>query len=454
MSVISARSLFADTMPDCTVMVQKKNQQTIKGWGCFPTYTCYWERADEFIKNDKIQSLIYDELGITVARFDLLPDFYDASKDDGSLNINSLEALIEKIIKPAQNHGIRQYFFSPWTPPLPFRKFNTWMPYGPNKELNNLKVEREDDYVRYIVEVLKYIRVKGVTLPIGVSIQNELKSMVEWQGCIYSREQYQRVAKKLRKALDANNLNKVLILGPEGALIDDNAEILGGFDLPDLKNDKELNRAIGAIAHHTYDQWQEGTKDPSLFKRYNNAAVNTGKDLWMTEWSVGVGGSEIEKVINTMRHVIRDLVLVRNNYYIWWLGWDFKNTEYALLVEGKGEDVKKTKLFYIFQKLFNNASPGCAVRHLTTDDPDLRANDAFYIDMVAFDSGKSMVVLLANYTTKDKKMLLKGLKGKKINEYQTTETEDMADRGVKDIINGSAEIILPQKSVVILVTHK
>jgi len=62
-----------------------------------------------------------------------------------------------------------------------------------------------------------------------------------------------------------------------------------------------------------------GNQDVNTIKQYSNAAVRTGKDLWMT------GGppcrAPIDKTLNEMRHLARDLVVIKNNYWVWWMGW-------------------------------------------------------------------------------------------------------------------------------------
>jgi O-glycosyl hydrolase len=336
------------------------------------------------------------------------------------------------------------------------KRCNTSKGKCPDGSDNSLKPEREDDYVRYVVKVLKYLEKKGLGLPVGHSIQNEPNAGVLWDGCVYSKEQFQRVAKKMRAAFDANGLQSVKIHGPEGANMDGSWERLGGIGLPDLYNDAELNKAIGAIIHHTYDQWSWGTKDVNTIKQYSNAAVRTGKELWMTEWSSPGGATPIDKTLNEMRHLARDLVVIKNNYWAWWMGWWISfgpnNAEQTLLY-GNPSNPTKTQRFHVLKRLWNSVRPGYVVKHLTTNDPDLKANDNINIDMVAFDGANSMVVLFNNYTSTNKYMTVKGLGGTKLRKYQATETENMADKGSTKIVSGSATVSLPAKSVVLIVTN-
>ncbi|MFH1368382.1 MAG: discoidin domain-containing protein [Elusimicrobiota bacterium] len=452
---IPAGYLKAGRMPS-TATVLEEPKQTINGWGCEPVFELHEDQYSNFLSFEKVRETVYKDLGVTIIRLNIQWIFYDSARNDGSLNTKPIDWLINRFILDARKYGITQYFYTIPSPPEPFKTYYTWVAYGgPDKTPNRLMESKEDNFVKYIVDFLKYVESKGGGLPVGLAIQNELTSKCEGPAAVYNREQYQRVAKKLRKALDKNMLNKVLIIGPESADIDDNWLILGGIDLPDLKNDKELNKAIGGIAHHTYDQYDFGTKDPALMKRYNDAAVKTGKDLWMTEWSGPMGRDWFEKVINGSRHLIRDLVLIQNNYYSWFLGWQYNDKidqNYYALTYSKNNNPKITKMGRVLQKLFHSAPPGCVVKHLTTDDPDLKTNDSYYIDMVAFESKDSMVVMLVNHTAKDKEMEVKGLKGKGVSVYQTTQTADMALKDIKAVKSGTTNVSLPAYSVTILVT--
>jgi O-glycosyl hydrolase len=103
--------------------------------------------------------------------------------------------------------------------------------------------------------------------------------------------------------------------------------------------------------------------------------------------------------------------------------------------------------------LWNSVRPGYVVKHLTTNDPDLKPNNDMNIDMVAFDGAKSMVVLFNNHTWTNKKITVQRLAGTNLRKYQTTSTENMADKGSTKIVRGSAIVSLPAKSVVLIVTN-
>jgi len=79
----------------------------------------------------------------------------------------------------------------------------------------------------------------------------------------------------------------------------------------------------------------------------------------------------IDKTLNEMRHLARDLVVIKNNYWVWWMGWWISsgpnNVEQTLL-HGNPSNPTKTQRFYVFKRLWNSVRPGYVVKHLTTND--------------------------------------------------------------------------------------
>jgi hypothetical protein len=128
------------------------------------------------------------------------------------------------------------------------------------KKPTRLRTDKEDTFVSYVANVVIYLRNNGVGLPVAIGVQNEPRSAVKWDGCVYEAGQFQRVTKLMRAALNKAGLQNVQLLVAEGAVYEDNEALLGkGFSA--LKSDKELSAAVGAIATHSYDQWDKNDSD-------------------------------------------------------------------------------------------------------------------------------------------------------------------------------------------------
>lgn len=88
---------------------------------------------------------------------------------------------------------------------------------------------------------------------------------------------------------------------------------------------------------------------------------------------------------------------------------------------------------------------------MSSDDPDLKGNDALDLDMVAFKKGGKTVVLLCNPTRAAKQMHVEGLSGTSVQTYVTTATQDMAAAPATKVGDGTATFDLPAQSVTIAV---
>jgi len=111
------------------------------------------------------------------------------------------------------------------------------------------------------------------------------------------------------------------------------------------------------------------------------------------------------------------------------------NVEQTLL-HGNPSNPTKTQRFYVFKRLWNSVRPGYVVKHLTTNDPDLKANDNINIDMVAFDGANSMVVLFNNYTSTNK-YDSEGVGDKVAQVPDDRDGKHDADKGSTKIVSGS-----------------
>lgn len=301
--------------------------------------------------------MLLKDSGITLIRVDLQPRLYDDTNDDGSLRPSALGDLARQI-GVARDNGVPNYIALVWSAPVAMKdppQLEGEVEKDGVKVQSHLRADREGDYVAYLVNVLSAIKAKGLPLPVGLSIQNELTSATKWDGTVWTPEQYRRVIVQMRAALDAAEMQSVVTQGPEAATYPDSEQFLGA-NYALLKTDGKLDKAVDALIAHSYDQWGYGD-DLGKIKAYARAARASGKDVWMTEWSIPGGGSQIDWTLGTMRHLARDLVVVPNNYWFWWRGW--VNDDKAGpedLVYGQKTPVA-TKQFIALSKLWNQVTP-------------------------------------------------------------------------------------------------
>lgn len=419
-----------------TAKIGTASQQVFKGWGAFMGFVDWYNHSKD---NEPCHELIYEELGADFARVKLYPSY---GNPDGTINTENIDYALAKQLQDMKEHGMTKWILVPWTPPT-YMKTNNSTSHG------SLKEDMEDEFARYYVDVLKYLRdAKGLGTPIGVSIQNELTYDAPWDGCVYTKEQWYRVAKLLRTELDKAGMQDVKIMGPESGSLTGSSDYLGDEGFPAFYNDPELNKAVGYFASHGYSQWSLGPVATKVRDSVKKVREELGKDAWMTEWNDEDRESEDSEVMINARRIARDLGYIGYNYYCYWNIYHPNKPDAV-----NGYDNKTRKLYYFLQRLYHSVRPGYIVKNMTTTDPDLIAYGTDEMDMLAFQGESSMAVLLTNPTAVEKKLKVQGLTGTKLQVFQTTSTDNMDEKGFLSIDSGSAIVTLPSKSVIIAVTN-
>jgi hypothetical protein len=111
-----------------------------------------------------------------------------------------------------------------------------------------------------------------------------------------------------------------------------------------------------------------------------------------------------------------------------------------------------SKTYWVLKKLWHNARPGCVARRVQTTDPGLKGYDPHEVQTVAFDSGDHLTVLFVNPTGSQKRLTVRGLRGLQADIYLTTATSDMAHQRPVPVRQGTAPLVLPARSIAVLVT--
>jgi O-glycosyl hydrolase len=436
-------------LPEYSITLSDSVIQPITGWGCFPGFIDWGAR----IGYDKsLQKAIYGDLGMTVVRVKIYPHYCNS---DGSLNTKEIDKNLAKQLETMKSYGLTKWIITTWSPPTFMKIFNDTIG-NVNGQPNHLKPEYEDAFVKFYVKVLVYLRdVKKLGTPVYATVQNEVDYAAPWDGCPYEPVQWQRVTKKLRKELDSENLRMVKIHGP-----DHNHYTIGkylGPDLSALRTDPELLKAMDGIAFHSYDEGtQSGGKAAvearDLILKFKNE-LKKGNEIWQTENCTVKPEDLTVSAIRQLRSMMRDIGYLEANCYIYWLGAS-DNKSYS------GEELifsgTRTKLYYVFQKLWKTVIPGqfSVVNFSKNDAPDLSSFGPDPMDMIAFTGNNRTVVLLTNPTATFMNIKIKGLPGTKAELFRSSGSEDMADIGSKAISNGETTVSMPAVSILILETNR
>ncbi|MEK0316139.1 sugar-binding protein [Cohnella sp. 56] len=457
LQVLPGGKAEAATQPVYDVTVSGVDQQTVKGWGVFPS----WNRADwnrDFTGKTGAHQALFEDLGATMYRITVPHRAGDA---DGNLVEVGMQE-IYTIIDIAKQHGMEDYMMSVWSPPIGMKTLPTVNGWTGSEHVR-LRPEKEGAYTDYLVKVIQDLVARGASVPKALSFQNEPLSQIISEWCYWGGDngtQYQRVAKMLRAKLDTAGFEDVQILGPEGAAYYEN-ELLLGQNFSALSSDAELYDAIDGLTSHSY--FAKGYDNDASYKSYADVVkLFPEKDKWQTEYSTLIEHvSEMDMAINAAERLSSDMALIGNNYWFWWLGWALNRhpTDVGeVLLDGDGVTVTKSKAFYVLSNIFNNVPVGSKVRRVSADPASgLVTKDAVWMDAVAFVDGTKTVALLVNPTGESKRVNVKGLTGATAEAYQLTSAvplgDDMPLAAARNIQGGTAaDIALPAKSVTVIVT--
>ncbi len=432
--------------PACVVTLSGGVNQPITGWGCFPGFVDW---GAGIVTNKALQDAVYRDLGMTVARVKIMPNY---GNRDGSLNPEAIDVGLARQIETMRHYGLTNWIVTTWSPPTFMKAFDD-VRGKVNKKPNHLKPEFEDAFVKFYVRVLVYLRdAKKLGAPLYATIQNEPDAAASWDGCVYAPDQWRRVTKKLRKALDEENLTSVKIHGT-----DHNHYTLSKFlgpGLSEVTSDPELLRALDGIAFHSYLEGKEsggGTavEAREIILKFKNE-LKRGAEIWQTENSTMKSEDLTDSAIRHLRSMMRDIGYLEANSYLYWLGSsDRRRFTGEELIFGDGT---KTKLYFVFQKLWKSVVPGSfyVKTFAGSDDPDLLAFGPNPMDMLAFAGKSKTVVLLTNAKSEARKLTLKGLAGTHMLLFRTSDHEDVAAIGTQAIVQGEVTVALPSRSILIL----
>ncbi len=432
-----------------TAMISAIDQQTLKGWGCCPLWI---GNLDVSTQPLTVQATY--QMGASMIRLSELAEV-------GDINGNINEAAADELCRAIQitaNNGL-PYILSNWSPPACMKTLAVDGSVS-NNTLVYLLTSKEQAFCNFVARLFDYIsKTRGLPLPAAYSLQNEPRCETPWQGCIYEPVQYMRVAKLMRTTLDSNGYSSVMMLGPEdgyytsGSDVNGNFGFLGGAGFPYL-NDNIFNKAIGAIASHSYE-WPPYTSD-SEFDEWISACDTWGKDRWQTEYCY-IEDSISPHAIGTARRLIADLAYFKNNYWFTWTvndGWGH-NVPDALCFGDGVTFLNKKPAYYVLKKLFTSVPPGSKIRRMTSNDSDLEYSNATRMDMVAFKSDTNMVAVIVNPTNFLKKTTINGLTGTSAYVFQMAtinNNTDMTLIGLRNISSGAIQSIdMPEKSITIIV---
>jgi O-glycosyl hydrolase len=404
--------------------VQFTSGQTIKGWGLYPG-----GGPNPFFENSAAQAAVY-ALKPMFVRDQIDPALFVSGTrlDNIVLNTPLFNQYIAKIAA-AKAAGVSEYILSIWSPPASM-KTPALLPGG--------VLTNEALFVAFVVRVLQALQTSSIGLPVALSIQNEPEVTAAYASCVYTPETYARVLVDVFGACQYAKI-PVRLIGPETGMYTPALPYLSGPTWP-----------LAGYALHTYGQC-------AIIPL--NAALHSGRDAWMTEFSQPNGSTELAWTLDMMAALAAHVVLVPFNYWAWWIGYaaSVGPPDAGTLIGGETTAIL-SKRYYALQKLWSLVTPGWIVRPVVSHDPDLPASLGTQdpctarVNVVAFsapDESKT-VIQIVNRTMGIKSVTVGGLPGIAQTSWVSDATRDMAALSVSNIIKGMTTIAVPPESVVLV----
>jgi len=430
------------TGADLTVLPGR--HQKISDWGLYPIEVF----TDTLMNKPRIQELLFRDLKPTLLKVVIRNGCYDSAKDDGSLNKSMLDGTVVTQIRYLKQYDISGYFTTVDTPPWVWKRFPTID--GQQDLIPNPLIEsREEDFARYIVNVLSEIRSRGLPLPRAHSIQSAATLMIgRPPSCPYTPEQWARVAVKTRKALDAAGLQEVKLIGPDDLSYQGTLDFLDGPAAARLGANQELGRGMDAFGFQgQIDRMSRGASVIANMTALCQMMADSGREIWMTGWADLRVSSDTDACLNVVRRLAGEMTRLRTNCWVWRVGYQNEQTAEAL-VYGEAET---TPLYRVLKRLWNSARSGFWVRHVAIDDPSLQGTaERIEENAVAFEGPESVVILIANPLVEAKQLRVKTGGASRILIWTTGTPDAERKLGPDSVHDGMFEMKLDARTVAVI----
>lgn len=434
------------------INVAKETQQTVKGWGVYPSSV-----GPTWLSKSAAHKAIYKDLGISQYRIELRGQAGDA---DGNIVQSSYGDFVSTI-QLAKNYGVTRYSVHVWSPPPGMKDNNNISGFRDDGKQAKLLESKEQLFCDWVVRCFDGLKERNLPLPIAFSFSNEPDVVKEYQSCGYEMDQYIRVAKMMRKTLDAGGYSDITLLAPEGGGYITNKRWIGE-NASALDEDEEYRNAIGAFATHSYP-YRQGTPDSAIVDFVAACDKYPEKDRWQTELCNGNswGKTQVDRAMITLGTLNSDMEWGRMNYWLWWIGFDTRysiDAEYQeSLLGGDGVTyVTPSAHYLVLQKLYKSAYAGSKVKKVTSTDPEMKTNFALVNHLSAYVNQDHTVVMMINNSDQDKTYRVTGLTGKSA----VVNTVSNSFEGMREIANANLkdgvleQITLPAKSISVLSSNQ
>ena len=379
--------------------------QELRGWGMTPCALDWDGRMTLHAEATKQIRDVYRECHASVIR--LLVGGTNVYNNE-NLQARPVAAMLEDHIKLARDAGIQAYVITLLSAP-PFLKMYYTSSGRVYMNPNQLRVECEELFSGYVVDILEQLKQRHLTLPEAISLQMQPEDpQYDWgipvtaaHGTYYSAEQWSRVLRKTRLEMNKHGLREVGLIGPEtfGPL---------GWEDPDPAKDGNENDA-SILSGWAYDS--AGVRELESQNHRARSVIETIQGMrahnaiWMLSSNCNNAENDGDVIVQTFQLLRHDLVEVGASYWLWRYAFSWTPSSECL---GFGRAGQRAPICDALAKLWGAAPPGAKVY------PLLRQKDkdvASELEGFALVLSKRRVFVLINGAHHEATVALRNLSG-------------------------------------------
>jgi O-glycosyl hydrolase len=431
--------------PPTTITIDMATHyQTMEGFGGFGAKDVYWSNGP-FTSPEFVNALIND-LGLTILRDNLPPDFEDVNDDNDPLSTdiskfhyNSLSNHFQ-YLKDMKAAGLQKLIVSIWSAPAWMKTnnnvngvkadapaYNT----NPTSENNQLRTDMYEEFAERSVAYLKIIKQETGIDVYALSLQNEPRFTEPYESCVFNGEALRDLIKVTGRRLRREGLETKIFLPEDIGYLDG----ISSMVQPTLADDSaRLYAGIVAVHGYAFDGVTANSPDTQTWQTMYSWGNQYHMPLWMTETSgfenTMKGATDLAKAMYT--------AMTFGNVSAW-LHWQLSQQKIDgfVLMSSSGQ---KSKRYFASKNFYRYVRPG-DMRISTTAD----AGKNIYPIAFHNDTANTTTVIVINDNAQEHKVKLAGTLPDQFEVFVTSADENCETHGT---IKATEEFTMPANSIV------
>lgn len=426
----SAELVFA-SKPSCV----------LKDWGVTLTPLDWDGRL--MCRDEEVFKQVCGELGVTMIRIQL--------SGGNALRPNQAERLITTQVDQFRKYNIKRYMVSIISPPIQFKKYYSAGAFV-DGDLNPLREECEGLFVKYIVDVLKLLKLKNTLLPVAISVQSQPDNPTADFGIPpsiahatpYSIDQWIRVNLMTRHELDENGFASVDLIGPESVSVSWAVNALNQ-PISGPTGAVSVRSCLAGLALKSSGQILHGDSCKGDFQDAKGGDGRALKGVWLLASHPGNAKNDIDVLLATFLELRHDFVDLSVSHWFYRYGFTWAHGSESLIW---GRTRSQTIVYMALRQLWRVAPPDSQVHRISSValDSEIKARCLGF----GLSNESGVTAVLINIGNQAEVAVIKGI-GKDCRKmYCFSDCGAVESLGYKNVSAG-IEIEVPPRSVSIIV---